>query len=95
MVSLSEGDIAIHFNKQGDITYATEVSVSKKLKQIDTTPSYSKENAFEKRAAAHIAGELHIRKMIFMFFLQMKEKLNWCIESLSIFTRHPEIGRLW
>lgn len=27
-VPVYEGDIAIHFNREGDITYATEVSVS-------------------------------------------------------------------
>lgn len=68
-VPVYEGDIAIHFNKQGDITYATEVSVSKKLKQIDTTPTYSKENAFEKaKAAAHIAGEItHQENDLYVF----------------------------
>lgn len=58
-VPVYEGDIAVHFNKQGEVTFGTEVSVSKKLKQVNTTPSYSKTDAFDKaKVAAKIAGEI-------------------------------------
>lgn len=69
-IPVYEGDIAIHFNKQGDVTYATEVPVSKKLKQVDTTPTYSKENAFDKaKAAAKIAGEITYQENNLYVFL--------------------------
>lgn len=58
-IPVYEGDIAIHFNKKGEVTFATEVPVSKKLKQINTTPTYSKTHAFDKaKIAANIAGEI-------------------------------------
>ncbi|UQB67229.1 T9SS type A sorting domain-containing protein [Epilithonimonas zeae] len=68
-VPVYEGDIAIHFNKQGEVTYGTEVAVSKQLKQINTTPTYSKDNAFEKaKLAANIAGEItHQENDLYVF----------------------------
>lgn len=58
-IPVYEGDIAIHFNKKGEVTFATEIPVSKKLKQINTTPTYSKTDAFDKaKIAANIAGEI-------------------------------------
>ncbi|WP_374443508.1 T9SS type A sorting domain-containing protein [Epilithonimonas sp.] len=68
-IPVYEGDLAIHFNKNEEITYATEISVSKKLKQVDTNPTFSKENAFEKaKAAAKIAGEItHQENNLYVF----------------------------
>lgn len=74
-VPVYEGDIAIHFNKKGEITYATEIPVSKKLKSIDTTPSYTKENAFTKAmAAAEIKGEItHQENDLYVFVTDQGE----------------------
>jgi len=68
-IPVYEGDIAIHFNKQEEVTYGTEVAVSKQLKQINTTPTYSKDNAFEKaKVAANIAGEItHQENDLYVF----------------------------
>jgi len=68
-IPVYEGDIAIHFNKNGEVTYGTEVTVSKQLKQINTTPTYSKSNAFEKaKVAANIAGEItHQENDLYVF----------------------------
>ncbi|MFC4162167.1 T9SS type A sorting domain-containing protein [Epilithonimonas zeae] len=68
-IPVYEGDIAIHFNKQGEVTYGTEVTVSKQLKQINTTPTYNKDTAFEKaKVAANIAGEItHQENDLYVF----------------------------
>lgn len=68
-VPVYEGDIAVHFNKKGEVTYGTEVSVSKQLKPIDTTPTYNKDNAFEKaKIAAAIQGEVtHQENNLYVF----------------------------
>jgi len=68
-IPVYEGDIAIHFNKQGEVTYGTEVAVSKQLKQINTTPTYNKDTAFEKaKVAANIAGEItHQENDLYVF----------------------------
>ena len=58
-IPVYEGDIAVHFNTKGEVTFGTEVPVSKKLKQVNTTPTYSKSDAFEKaKTAAAIKGEI-------------------------------------
>jgi len=68
-IPVYEGDIAIHFNKQGEVTYGTEVAVSKQLKQINTTPTYNKDTVFEKaKVAANIAGEItHQENDLYVF----------------------------
>jgi Zn-dependent metalloprotease len=69
-IPVYEGDIAIHFNKKGEITFATDVPVSKKLKQVNTIPTYSKTDAFDKaKIAANIAGEITYQENNLYVFL--------------------------
>ena len=74
-VPVYEGDIAVHFNKQGEVTFGTEVSVSKKLKQVDTHPTYSKTDAFDKaKIAAEIKGEItHQENDLYVFVTEEGE----------------------
>ncbi len=74
-VPVYEGDIAVHFNKSGEVTYATEVAVSKKLKTVDTNPAVSKENAFSKAmTAADIKGEItHQENNLYVFLTESGE----------------------
>ena len=71
-VPVYEGDIAVHFNKQGEVTYGTEVAVSKQLKQVDTTPTYNKDNAFDKaKIAAEIKGVItHQENNLYVFLTE-------------------------
>ncbi|WP_084403467.1 T9SS type A sorting domain-containing protein [Epilithonimonas caeni] len=74
-IPVYEGDIAVHFNKQGEVTYATDVPVSKKLKQVDTTPAFNKVDAFEKaKIAADIKGEItHQENDLYIFLTDSGE----------------------
>jgi len=74
-IPVYEGDIAIHFNKKGEITFATDVPVSKKLKQVNTIPTYSKTDAFDKaKIAANIAGEITYQENnLYVFFTEEGE----------------------
>ncbi|MPT31533.1 MAG: T9SS type A sorting domain-containing protein [Chryseobacterium sp.] len=74
-IPVYEGDIAVHFNKQGEVTYATDVPVSKRLKQVNTTPTFSKVDAFEKaKVAADIKGEItHQENDLYIFLTDSGE----------------------
>ncbi|SEQ59832.1 T9SS type A sorting domain-containing protein [Epilithonimonas lactis] len=74
-VPVYEGDIAVHFNNRGEVTFGTEVSVSKKLKQLDTHPTYSKTDAFDKaKIAAEIKGEItHQENDLYVFVTEEGE----------------------
>ncbi|GGG54455.1 T9SS type A sorting domain-containing protein [Epilithonimonas arachidiradicis] len=71
-IPVYEGDIAIHFNKQGEVTYGTEIAVSKQLKQVDTTPTFNKSDAFETaKIAAEIKGEItHQENDLYVFLTE-------------------------
>lgn len=47
-VPVLNGDIAVHFNKQGFITYMAETVYTKNLQKINTTPTISAQAALEK-----------------------------------------------
>ncbi|PZU88192.1 MAG: hypothetical protein DI529_05995 [Chryseobacterium sp.] len=74
-IPVYEGDIAVHFNKQGEVTYATDVPVSKRLKQVNTTPIFSKVDAFEKaKVAADIKGDItHQENDLYVFLTDSGE----------------------
>lgn len=61
--------------KKGEVTFATEVPVSKKLKKVNTIPTYSKTDAFDKaKIAANIAGEITYQENNLYVFVTEEEE---------------------